>query len=88
MEKSISSREISSRVKAAFLEVDMIVINDLSWNKISFSRKGERVEVVRKLGRKTIFKNRDGVKFSVANSLVGLYFCHEAVTDQGGSKIG
>ncbi|MDT2392773.1 hypothetical protein P7D58_02495 [Enterococcus avium] len=57
----------------------MIAINDLSWNKISFSRKGERVEVVKKLGRKTIFKNRDGVKFSVANSLVNLYFSREEV---------
>ncbi|MFR3686564.1 MAG: hypothetical protein ACLTXM_16195 [Enterococcus sp.] len=57
----------------------MIAINDLSWNKISFCRRGERVEIVKKLGRKTIFINRDGVKLSVANSLVRLYFSNEVI---------
>lgn len=52
----------------------MIAINNLSWNKISFCKKGDRVKVVEKKGRKTIFENKDGVIFSVANSLVGLYF--------------
>lgn len=66
----------------------MIAINDLSWNKISFSRKGERVEVVKKLGRKTIFINRDGVKFSVANSLVRLYFSNDVTEKERGQYNG
>lgn len=55
----------------------MIAINNLSWNKISFCQKGDEVEVVKKLGRKTIFRNGEGIEFSVANSLINLYFCNQ-----------
>lgn len=52
----------------------MVAIADLSWNKIIYAKKDEKVELLSNSGKYSVFKNLEGIEFKVSKELVSLYF--------------